>query len=189
MHGTYVQGTSEERHSPASFARTRKAWLLASGVLGGAIVLGLAACDGIFETSAELPTLYVGDVQARGTDGSVLVSVVGMPAGGLAAIQFGEVCAAAIALSGIDPASVEVEGVNGFVVLAREFDTAGGAVIAANGADGVVGGDILRFTFTVTGVDPTFVVAKALVKLASDECEFVGTWALKTGADAVYIAR
>ncbi|MCX6094903.1 MAG: hypothetical protein NTY63_08810 [Candidatus Bipolaricaulota bacterium] len=189
MHAIYVQGTSEERHSLSSFVRTRRACLLAGGALGGAIVLGLAACGGFFAPSTELPTLYVGDVQASGTYGYVLVAVVDMPAGGLAAIQFGEVGSAAIALSDIDPASVEIEGVNGFVVLAEAFGPVGGAVIAASGADGVVGGDILRFTFTVTGDNPMFVVTKASVRLASDEGEFVTAWTLRTSADAVYIAR
>ncbi len=152
-------------------------------------MLGLAACGGFFAASTELPTLYIGDVQASGTGGYVLVSVVDMPAGGLAAIQFGEVGSAAIALSDIDPASVEVEGVNGFVVLAGVFGIAGGVVIAASEADGVIGGDILEFTFTVTGDNPMFVVTKASVRLASDEGKFVTTWTLRTGADAVYVAR
>jgi hypothetical protein len=168
------------RSRPARFA---------AGLMGTAVLAGLAACSGLFGTSAGLPTLYVGGVEVRGREGCVLASVVDMPGGGLGAIQLGKVGGEAIALSDIDPASVEVEGVNGFVVLAEAFGPAGGAVIAANGADGVVGGDILRFTFTVTGDAPALVVTKARVVLASDEGEFVETWVVKTAEDAVYVAR
>lgn len=163
--------------------------LCAAGSLGVAIAAGLAACSGLFGTPARLPALYVGAVEVHGHEGYVLVSVVDMPAGGIAAIQLGEVGHKAIAYGDIDPASVAVEGKNGFVVLAVAFDAAGGALIAASGADGVMDGGILRFTFTVTGDDPTFVVAKALVKIASDDGAFVQTWALKTAADAAYVAR
>ncbi len=161
----------------------------AVGLMTTAILAGLAACSWLFGTSAGLPTLYVGDVQASGTDGYVLVSVVDMPGGGLAAIQLGEVGDRAIALGDIDPASGCVEGSNGFVVLAEAFDAAGGAVIAATGRDGVMGGGILRFTFTVTGDAPSFVVSKARARLASGDGGFVETWSLKTAADAVYVAR
>jgi hypothetical protein len=168
--------------------RSRHARFIA-GLMGTAILVGLAACSGLFGTSAGLPTLYVGGVEVRGHEGCVLVSVVDMPAGGLAAIQLGEVGGWAIALGDIDPASVCVLGKNGFVVLAEAFDAAGGAVIAATGRDGVMGGGILRFTFTVTGDAPSFVVSKARARLASGDGEFVETWSLKTAADAVYVAR
>ncbi|MDD5264789.1 MAG: hypothetical protein PHU43_08120 [Candidatus Bipolaricaulis sp.] len=170
-------------------AEGRGARALSVGALSLAIVLGLSGCGGLFATPAELPTLYVGAVEMQGHEGHVLVSVVNMPAGGLAAIQLGEVSGEAIALGDIDPTSVSVEGKNGFVVLAEAFDAAGGAVIAANGTDGVMDGDILRFSFAITGGDPTFVVERASVTLASDEGEFVETWSLKTAADAAYIAR
>lgn len=161
----------------------------AVGSVGVAIAAGLAACSGPFGTPARLPALYVGAVEVQGNGGYVLVSVVDMPAGGIAAIQLGEVGNKAIAYGDIDPASVAVEGKNGFVVLAEAFDAAGGAVIAASGVDGVMDGGILRFTFTVTGDDPTFAVAKTLVKIASDDGEFVEAWTLKTAADAAYVAR
>ncbi len=185
MHATDVGRETKGCRSRLG-SRRRSACLLATGSLGAAI--GLVAC-GLFTTPAGLPTLYVGDVQASGNNGYVLVSIVAMPAGGLAAVQFGEMGSEAIALNDIDPASVEVEGQNGFVILAEAFRVSGGAVIAANGSDGVMSGDILRFTFTVTGDNPTFAVTKASVRLVSSDDEFLATWVLKTAADAVYIAR
>ena len=124
-----------------------------------------------------------------GGEGHVLVSAADMPGGGLAAIQFGEVANEAIALSAIDPASVKIEGKNGFMVLAQHFGAAGGTLVAANAAGGVAGGEVLKFTFTVTGPNPVFTVTEAKVTLASDAGVFITTWDLKTTADAVYYTR
>lgn len=155
----------------------------------GTALLCLAGCFGLFPDPVGLATLFVGEVQVTGSEGYVLVSVADMPGGGLAAIQFGEVGNEAIALTAIDPASVKIEERNGFTVLAQQFGAAGGTLIAANPAGGVVGGEVLKFTFTVTGPSPLFTVTKAKVTLASDAGVFITTWDLKTTADAVYYTR
>jgi hypothetical protein len=147
-----------------------------------------AACAGFWNTPAQLGKLIAGPVQVTGTAGYVLVSVADMPGGGLAAVQFGTIGGEAIAFTNIDPASIRIEGKNGFVVLAEAFDVTPnkGALIAANGTTGVVGGEILRFTFTVTGANPTFSVTKAKVKLVSDTNAFITAWELSSTA---YYAR
>ena len=161
-------------------------------ILLGSLAIGLlivvVACAGFWNTPTQLGKLIVGPVQVAGTGGYVLVSVADMPGGGLAAIQFGTVGGEAIAFTNIDPASIQIEGKNGFVVLAEAFGvTSGkGALIAANGTTGVVGGEILKFTFTVAGANPTFTVTKSKVTLVSDANAFITAWELSS---TVYYAR
>jgi len=158
-------------------------------VSSGVVLLALvAACAGFWDTPTQLGKLIVGLVQTTGTEGFVLVSVADMPGNGLAAIQFGTVGDEAIVFTSIDAASIRIEGKNGFVVLAEAFDvTPGkGALIAANGTTGVVGGEILKFTFTVTGANPTFTVTKTKVRLVGDTNAFITAWELSSTA---YYAR
>jgi len=164
----------------------RRSWRFGAALVGSAVVvLTIVACAGFWNTSPQLGKLVVGLVQVTGTEGYVLVSVADMPRDGLAAIQFGTVGNEAITFTNIDPASIKVEGKNGFVVLAQAFAGGTGALIAA-GCNGVVGGEILRFTFTVTGAHPTFVVTKAKVSLVDDANAFVTAWELSSTA---YYAR
>lgn len=161
--------------------RARGRCRIGAAAAGGVVlVLIIAACAGFWNTPAQLGKLIVGPVQVTGSEGYVLVSVADMPGGGLAAIQFGSIGDEAVDFTGIDPASIRVEGKNGFVVLAEAFDVAPGtgALIAANGTTGVVGGEILKFTFTVTGAHPTFMVTKAKVTLVSDANVFITAWDL-----------
>lgn len=156
-------------------------WRIGVAAAGGVVLaLIIAACAGFWNTPAQLGKLIVGPVQVTGSEAYVLVSAVDMPGGGLAAIQFGSVGDEAIAFTSIDPASLRIEGKNGFVVLADAFETTPGkgALIAANGTTGVVGGEILKFTFTVTGAHPTFTVTKAKVTLVSDANAFITAWDL-----------
>ncbi len=164
---------------------------LALGIVGGGLVaaLGLAGCSGLFAPRVDLPTLYVGDIERRGDEGSALVSVSSVPGGGLAAIQFGEAGHGAIALAGIDPTSVHVEGEGGFIVLAETWDETGGSLVAANPAGGTTSGAILRLRFACTDERPTLTVSQSHVVLASDAGWLVTSWTLKTGADYAYYSR
>jgi hypothetical protein len=164
----------------------RRTWRLGAAFAGGVtIMLAIAACAGFWKTPVQLGKLIVGAVQVTGTTGTVLVSVADMPDGGLGAIQFGTLGNEAITFTNIDPASIRIEGKSGFVVLAQAFAGGSGALIAA-GCDGVVGGEILRFMFTVIGAHPTFAVTKAKVSLVSDGNAFITAWELGTTA---YYAR
>ena len=184
------------RQHPDAEDRARRAHRdVRHGIRGGITlllgVLGLcqAGCNWFPGTDPARPAVYVGDVVMRGGAGHVLVSVAGMPAGGLGAIQMGRVGGEAIQLRDIDPSSVVVEGRNGFVVLAATFTACGGALIAANGAAGLPDGEILELRFAITGPRPEVVVQKDGVALAGGTGLWVGTWVLRSGEDAVYIAR
>ena len=163
--------------------RTRWALLC---VVGLSLALGLTACTGFWQTAVQLPKLFVGPVTMTGTEGYVLVSVADMPDGGLASIQFGVLGDEAIDFSDIAAASIAAEGKNGFVVMASDFTTTPdkGVLLAVNGVTGIVGGEILKFTFTVTGANPTFTVTAAKVTLADDTNTFVTVW--DSGTDAYY---
>ena len=152
------------------------------GVLFIALALGLTACSGFWQTAVQLPKLIVGPVMVTGTEGYVLISVADMPDGGIVSIQFGTVGDEAITLTGIDETTIQAEGRNGFVVLAEDYTTHPGkaTLIAVNGTTGVLGGEILRFTFTVTGANPTFVVDDAKVTMADDSNAWITTWELST---------
>jgi hypothetical protein len=164
----------------------RRSWKLGAAAVGGLVVaLIIAACAGFWNTPVQLGKLIVGAIQVTGTKGTALVSVADMPGGGLGAIQFGTVGDGAITFTNVDPASIQVEGKSGFVVLAQAFGSGSGALIAA-GCDGVVKGEILKFTFAVTGARPTFAVTKAKVSLVNDANAFITAWNLSTTA---YYAR
>jgi len=170
------------------FVRRVKARVRPRGATTLVLVLLLSGCTAFWEEPQGTAHLMVGDVVVTRTEGSVLVSVANMPGGGAAAIQFGSVGAGAVSLSGIDAASVQVEGCNGFVVLAVAFDVAAGegALVAASGVGGVADGEVLRFTFDVTGPHPSFVLAEARVTLVSAASLWIGDWEV---ADAAYYAR
>jgi hypothetical protein len=149
-----------------------------------ALLCGIVACSGFWNTAPQLGTLVVGPVVVTGIDGYVLVSVTDMPSGGLAAIQFGTVGDEAITLSSIDPSSVAIDGKSGFIVLAKDFATnpGKGALLAAIASTGVTAGEVLRFTFKITGPNPVFTVTKSKVTLASDSNVIISTWNLSTKA-------
>ncbi|MFC2077872.1 hypothetical protein ACFLTM_03600 [Candidatus Bipolaricaulota bacterium] len=148
------------------------------GALLVCLTLGLAGCTGFWNTAVQLPTLIVGPVMVTGTEGYVLISVIDMPDGGIASIQFGTVGNEAIDHADIDATTIVGAGTNGFVILAKDYTTNPGkaTLLAANGATGIIGGEILRFTFDVTGANPTFVVDKTKVTMADDSNTFITVW-------------
>jgi len=162
--------------------RVRWAILCALGV---GLALGLTACTGFWNTAVQLPKLIVGPVVVTGTEGYVLISVADMPDGGIASIQFGTVGDEAITFTGIDETSIVSEGKNGFVVPAEDYATnpGKGSLIATNCPTGVLGGEILKVTFTVTGGNPTFVVDETKVTMADDSNEWITVWELDDSAE------
>jgi len=146
--------------------RTR--WVSASLVLLAVLALGIAACTGFWDTPQTLPTLLVSDVVVTGTSGYVIVAVADMPSGGAASIDFGTVANPAISIADIDATTIAVEGLTGFTELAWQFTATDGTLIAANSIAGVVGGQILKITFDITGANPTLVVDIDKVEIGSD---------------------
>jgi len=166
--------------------RARTRWVILS-TLGLGLALVLTACMGFWNTPVQLAKLLVSDVVVTGTQGTVYIAVADMPSGGAASIEFGTVGDPAIAITGIDQTTIAVEGLTGFTALAWQFTATGGTLIAANGNTGVVSGQILKITFAVTAVSPTFTVPDPTkVAIGSDlntPIPVTTTWTLDTTAD------
>lgn len=153
----------------------KKLWtVLCTLALG--LVLGLTACMGLWNTPLQLAKLLISDVVVTGSQGTVFISVADMPGTGAASIEFGTVGDPAITIADIDEATIAVEGLTGFTELAWQFTATGGTLIAANGNTGVVGGQILKITFAVTGANPAFTVNTAKVKIGSDINTWITAW-------------
>lgn len=149
------------------------------GLLAAALVLGLSACSGFWNTPLQLAKLLVSDVTVAGSQGTVFISVADMPGTGMASIQFGTVGDPGLAITGIDQTTIAVEGKGGFTQLAAQFTATGGTLIAANASTGVVSGQIVKVTFAVTAANPTFtVVDTTKVKIGSDTNALITVWTL-----------
>ncbi len=157
------------------------------GVLAVALVLGLSACMGFFDTGLQEAKLFVSDITVTGAQGTVFIAVADMPDTGAASIQFGTVGDPAITIQDIDETTISVEGLGGFTELAWEFTATGGVIIAANASTGVVSGQILKVTFAVTGANPTFTVVDiAKVDIGSDSGALLTASAWALGTEAYY---
>ena len=155
--------------------------LALTGFAIAVLLLGISACSGFWNTPLQLAKLLVSDVVVTGAQGTVLISVADMPSGGAASIEFGIVGDPAITIAGIDETTIVVEGLTGFTELDWQFTATDGSLIAANATTGVVSGQILKITFTVTGANPTFTVADtAKVKIGSDLNTLISAWTLDT---------
>jgi len=152
--------------------------LVATGFAIVLLLLGISACSGLWNTPVQLAKLLVSDVIVAGASGHVLISVANMPGTGVASIQFGTLGDPAITFANIDATTITIEGQNGFVVLESDVTTTAGkgTLIVVNAATGVVSGQIVKLTFTVTAANPTFTVAKAKVKIGSDSNTWITAW-------------
>jgi len=127
-----------------------KRWrrLLLLSALGAGLVLGLAGCMELF-TGAGTPTLILGEVRLFEGRGEILLSVRDMPDGGLASV--------AVQITGITYTdkvdNVRVEGLNGFEVLAQQFDPSpgSGGFFVAHPCAGLPAGEFAKLVFDVTG--------------------------------------
>jgi len=115
-----------------------------------------------------------------GTHGEVIISIVNMPQQGMAvmAVDLG-----GLTYTNTKRTSIVVAGLNGFIVLANEFDdtTAKGRFVIANA--GSVAGTVAKLTFDVTGnvgsADITF--HEPHIELASHLNTLITGWELSSG--------
>jgi len=154
------------------------------GLLAVGLIFALTACMGGWFTHEQNATLIIGKPVITGNHGEVLISVTSMPSQGLASIAIDD---QGITTANIDPTSVQVEGLNGFTVLASEFVGTSGRLDAANSTSGSVGGTIIKITFEVTGANPTFAVDKAKVSIGSALNTLITAWDLNI--DTTYYAK
>ncbi len=134
------------------------------------LLVGCSACWELFQVH---PTLIIGASVPSGAETwVVLISVSNMPDGGLAGIAIGP---GGLTFSGdVNLSSVEIEGVNGFVITSLDLGPApSGCLTVLNPYTGIEAGTILRLTFTATGQNPTVTVDDLLVTLLSDLHTFI----------------
>jgi len=167
--------------------------LVVLGLLAVGLIVGLSACMGFFQNTAQTPTLIIGKPAVSGNRGEVLISVTNMPNQGLASIQIGKVGNEAITFTNIDASSIKATGLNGFRVLTQDFATIAGkgCLLAVNPSAGSVGGTIVKITFEVTGANPALGIAdadKGKVDLGTALNTLIaqGTWALSSNAADYY---
>ena len=127
-------------------------------------------------------SLIIGDPVVAGGTGTVLISVTGMPQGGMASMAV-DVGGMTYTIGKIS--SITIAPLSGFTVLASEFNdaTGKGRFVIANANGGVVAGAVASLTFTVTGSiasgDLTF--DKTHISLASATNTMITGWQLVTG--------
>ena len=158
--------------------------LIVVAMLALGLILGLTACMGGWFTHQQNATLIIGQPAISGNRGEVLISVANMPNQGLASIA---IDAQGIATANIDPTSVQVEGLNGFTLLASEFVGTHGCLAAANSTSGSAGGTILKISFEVTAANPTLTLDKTKVSIGSALNTLITAWDLNT--DTSYYAK
>jgi hypothetical protein len=133
--------------------------------MGGAVLV-LAGCAHLWAPPA--PTVIFGPPVVQGERGELVVSVADIPQGaGALAVELGGLVYPADKL-----ADLEVEGLNGFVVLAQRFEAGQGGFVLAS-ISGIEAGPIARITFrALAPVDPgDFTVDGAKVSLADEHNE------------------
>ncbi len=115
-------------------------------VAGAALVLLLAGCGHLWAPPA--PAVIFGPPMVQGERGEIVVSVADLPKGaGALGVALGGITYPAAKM-----ADVEVEGVAGYVVLAREFTGGqGGFVISTISSQGIASGPIAKITFRALG--------------------------------------
>jgi len=164
--------------------------LVVLGLLAVGLIVGLSACMGFFQNTAQTPTLIIGKPAVSGNRGEVLISVTNMPNQGLASIAIDD---KGITFDDIDASSIKATGLNGFRVLTQDFATIAGkgCLLAVNPSAGSVGGTIVKITFEVTGANPALGIAdadKGKVDLGTALNTLIaqGTWALSSNAADYY---
>lgn len=126
--------------------------------------------------------LIIGDSVVVASHGTVLISVTGMPQGGMASM---EVDVGGMTYNTSKISNVTIAPLSGFIVSASEFNdaTGKGRFVIANANSGVVAGAVASLTFTVSGSlasgDLTF--DKTHVSLGSAMNTMITGWQLVTG--------
>jgi len=127
-------------------------------------------------------SLIIGDPVVAGSTGTVLISVTGMPQGGMASMAV-DVGGMTYTIGKIS--NVSVTGLSGFTVLSHEFNdaTGKGRFVIANANGGVVAGAVAEIKFTATGsVDASDITFdKSKISLGSAMNTMITGWQLATG--------
>ena len=152
------------------------------GALIVLILVALAGCIGPWLGVSVSTTLYLGEPEITGGQGTVTIWVAGMPDGGVAAIH--------VQIDGLvyDPeklSALAVEGCSGFVVTNSQFANGEGGFLMLN-LSGVEAGPVAKLTFTAHGnvKDGDVQLLADRITLVSDAYTFITDW--KTPA---YYAR
>lgn len=147
--------------------------------------VGLTACMGQWFTPPPSARLIISDPVSTGGRYEVLISVVDMPAGGVAGIKVGTLTNKGIEFTdNVVTSTITAVGLSGFTVTSQQY-AAGpplqGCLLAVNAATGVEAGPIVKLTFEATGT-PTVTVDDSRVELSDDLPAWIVPWALETGA-------
>ena len=146
------------------------------------LLLALSACTGQWFTREQRAFLVIGTPVITGTHGEVIISVVNMPQKGMAVMA---VNVDGLTYSNAKISNIILVGLNGFTVLASEFDdtTGSGRFVIANADAGSVAGTVAKLTFDVTGsvssTDVTFHTPH--IELGSHLNTLITGWQLSTG--------
>ncbi len=168
-----------------------KGRLILASLVVAALAISLFGCMGKWFTQTQVASLIIGNPVISGTTGTILVSVTSMPAKGLAALA---VQAGGLTLPKASVTNVDVTGLNGFTVVAQEYDSATGDVlfVVVNANAGSTGGTVAKITFTVTG---TITVAQVVtdashMQLGSAQNTLITNWQIVGGTNGkAYYAK
>ncbi len=159
-----------------------KGRLILIGLLAAALAVSLFGCMGNWFTQTQKASLIIGDPVVSGATGTILVSVTSMPDKGLASLA---VETGGVTLPKTKVAVVQVTGLNGFTVLAQDYNPLTGDVrfVIANANAGSVGGTVAQITFTALGlVAATDVVTNSSdIQLGSADNTLITNWQLVAG--------
>jgi hypothetical protein len=156
----------------------RKAILV---LLAVGLLLALTACMGAWFTQDQHAYLVIGAPVVSGTHGEVIISVVNMPQEGMASLA---VDVDGMTYNNAKITNIVLAGLNGFTVLASEFDdtTGKGRFVIANANAGSVGGTVAKLAFDASGNiaagDVTF--HKPHITLGSHLNTLIMGWELST---------
>jgi len=128
-------------------SQARKAIL---GLLTVGLLLALSACMGQWFTQEQKAYVVIGAPVVTGGRGEVVISVANMPQEGMASM---EVNVDGMTYNNAKITNIVLAGLNGFTVLASEFDDTNGKgrFVIANANAGSVGGTVAKLTFDVAG--------------------------------------
>jgi hypothetical protein len=152
------------------------------GMLSVLILVSLAGCMGPWFGGAVSTTVYLGEPEITGQQGTLTLWVAGMPDGGVAAIH---VQIDGLVYDGERISGLAVEGCSDFVVTNSQFADGEGGFLMVN-LSGVEAGPVARLTFTAHGnvKDGDVQLVADRITLVSDAYTFITDW--KTPA---YYAR
>lgn len=168
-----------------------KGRLILIGLLAGLLAVSLFGCMGNWFTQTQKASLIFGDPVISGGTGTILVSVTNMPAGGLAALAAE---AGGLTLPETKVSNVNVTGLNGFTVLAQDYNATTGDVlfVVSNANAGSTGGTVAKITFTASGsiAASEITTSSSDMQLGSAQNTLIRNWQLVGGTNGrAYYAK